>query len=247
MRIFVHTVWVKTVEYSVTELAERSGVPVSSIRMYQQRKLLAPPERRGRNGVYNQTHLDRLNLIERLQAKGYSLAAILDVIQQGAGGLDRLLDSELPALAEESVTMTLLELVQQLPSADFSLETLQRTSALGLLEINGSEVTVRRPAFLAAGQALASLNVPTSAILDAYESLRANVALIAVEFAHLFDTHTETGRALETGEKPLADALDDATQQLEQLTKTAVDVVAAELRHALRGIATERLTKLTDS
>jgi DNA-binding transcriptional MerR regulator len=232
-------------EFSVTELATRSGVPVSSIRMYQQRKLLAPPERRGRNGVYDQSHLDRLVLIERLQARGYSLAAILDVIEQQAGGLANLLDAEIPTMAaEQAITMSLLELVQRLPSADFSLETLQRTSDLGILEINGSDVTVRQPAFLAAGQALAALNIPTSAILDAYEAMRANVEGIANAFAHVFDTYTDTGRQFRENARVTVDELDTATKELEQLTKTALDVVAAELRHALRTIATERLTSL---
>jgi DNA-binding transcriptional MerR regulator len=245
----VHTVGMKSVpdtELSVTDLAARSGVPVSSIRMYQQRKLLAPPERRGRTAIYGQAHLDRLLLIERLQGRGYSLAAILDVIAQEAGGLAQLLDLEVPTMAaEQSITMSLVELVQLLPSGDFSLETLQRTTALGLLEIKGSDVTVRQPAFLAAGQALGALDIPTSAILDAYELMRANVMGIANEFARVFDTYTETGRQLQDNAQLSAEELDNATTQLDQLTKTALDVVASELRHALRTIAEERLASIS--
>lgn len=230
-------------ELSVAELAQRSGVPVSSIRMYQQRKLLPPPQRRGRNGIYNQTHLDRLVLIERLQGKGYSLAAILDVVENGPRGMEHLIDAAVPMMANHSVKMSLLELIQKLPAADFSIESLRRITALGLLEINGSEVTVREPAFLEAGSALSSLSIPTSAILDAYEVLQAHVVLIANEFARVFDTYTDTGRVLATGTLHV-DVLDEATTQLEQLTKTAIDVVTSELRHALRGIAAERLGKL---
>jgi DNA-binding transcriptional MerR regulator len=242
--MFVHTVGMEQTEFSVHELAERSQVPVSSIRMYQQRKLLPPPERRGRNGVYKQSHLDRLVLIEQMQAKGYSLAAILDVLHHNSGGVENLLNTELPALAEQTVTMSLMELVQRLPTSDVSLETLQRTSDLGLIEINGTEVTVRQPAFLDAGSTLSSLKIPTSAILDAYESLRDNVAQIANEFASVFDTHTDIGRSLQAHEAISSDTLEEARAQLEQLTKTAVDVVASELRRALRVIATERLSQL---
>ncbi len=242
----MHTVEVNRTraEFSVTDLADRSAVPVSSIRMYQQRRLLPPPVRRGRNGVYDQSHLDRLLLIERLQAKGYSLAAILDVIENGSGEIGRLVDAAVPMMADHSVTMSLVELIQELPEADFSLDTLQRIGALGLLQFNGSEVTVREPAFLEAGKALSGLNIPTTAILDAYETLQTNVQQIALEFARVFDTYTETGRVLQAGALS-ADLLDDATAQLEQLTKTAIAVVSSELRHALRGIATERLTKLS--
>jgi hypothetical protein len=189
-------------------------------------------------GVPDQTHLDRLVLIERLQAKGYSLAAILDVIEQPATGIERLVDAALPTMADHGVTMSLVELVEKMPSTDFSLEMLQRTSALGLLEINGTEVTVRQPAFLDAGRALSSLNIPTSVILDAYESLQSNVVSIANEFARVFDSHTETGRSLQRGSLA-PDVLDDATNMLEQLTKTAIEVVISELRRALRTIATD--------
>ena len=105
-------------------------------------------------------------------------------------------------------------------------------------------MTVREPAFLDAGSALSSLGIPTTAILDAYEVLQDNVVQIANEFARIFDTYTDTGRVLATGTLP-AGVLDDATTQLEQLTKTAIDVVTSELRHALRGIAAERLGKLS--
>jgi DNA-binding transcriptional MerR regulator len=256
VREFVHTVEVtrtgpelsvnemSVAEFSVAELSERSGVPVSAIRMYQQRKLLQPPERRGRNGFYGQAHLDRLVFIGRLQAKGYSLAAILDVIQNPSGGMERIIDDAVPIMADRAVTMTLAQLIQQLPAADFSIESLQRTHALGLLEINGAEVTVREPAFLEAGRALSGLSIPTDAILDAYEALQVNVDQIANEFAKVFDTYTDTGRELQAGTLS-DDVLDNATKQLEQLTRTAVEVVAAELRHALRGIAAQRLAKLS--
>jgi DNA-binding transcriptional MerR regulator len=231
-------------QFSVQELSESSGVPVSSIRMYQQRKLLDPPHRRGRSAVYETSHLDRLLLIERLQLRGYSLAAILDVVTHQTEALDKVIDREVPALAEQSVTMTLVELIQKLPAADFSLETLQRTQALGLLKINGSEVTLTQPSFLDAGQALTGMNVPTGAILDSYEFLRGHVVAIANDFARVFDTYAESAKAVRTKEVS-AEQIQQATEQLELLAKTAVDVVSSELRHALRAIALERLASLS--
>ena len=46
-------------EYSIDELARVAGTTVRNVRAYQDRGILPPPERRGRNGVYNHTHLAR--------------------------------------------------------------------------------------------------------------------------------------------------------------------------------------------
>jgi hypothetical protein len=147
-------------------------------------------------------------------------------------------------LAEEAVTMSLAELIRQLPAADFSLETLQRTQALELLAIDGSEVTVPQPAFLEAGQALTAMSVPTSAILDSYEFLRLHVAAIATNFAKIYDDYVSYGRSA-INRSSSEDTVKRATEQLEVLSQTAVKVVASELRRALRGIAAERLAELS--
>ena len=46
-------------------------------------RLLPPPERQGRVGLYGDRHVQRLQLISRLQRRGYSLAGIRDLL----GGL----------------------------------------------------------------------------------------------------------------------------------------------------------------
>jgi DNA-binding transcriptional MerR regulator len=50
--------------------------------------LLPPPARRGRVGIYGATHLARLELIARLQARGYSLAGIGDLLGAWRDGAD---------------------------------------------------------------------------------------------------------------------------------------------------------------
>src|SRR5690349_2535621 len=68
-------------EYTVDELARISDSTVRNIRAYQDRGLLAPPEKRGRVGVYDDTHASRLKLIHHLLARGYTLANIQDLIK----------------------------------------------------------------------------------------------------------------------------------------------------------------------
>ncbi|WP_244233574.1 MerR family transcriptional regulator, partial [Pseudomonas aeruginosa] len=67
-------------EYSVDELARAAGSSVRNVRAYQDRGLLPPPERRGRVGVYFDSHLKRLRLISQLLERGYSSANIKELL-----------------------------------------------------------------------------------------------------------------------------------------------------------------------
>lgn len=75
-------------ELSIDELAARSRLPVRTIREYQTAGLLPSPQRRGRVGVYRASHLARLDLIRRLQARGYSLAGIRDLLHAWRDGAE---------------------------------------------------------------------------------------------------------------------------------------------------------------
>ena len=72
--------------WSIDELARQSGVPVRTIREYQTMGLLHPPRREGRIGRYDTSHLRRLQLIDRLQDRGYSLAGIRDLLSAWRAG-----------------------------------------------------------------------------------------------------------------------------------------------------------------
>src|SRR6516164_7373347 len=63
-------------EYTIDELASVSRVPSRTIRFYQSRGALMPPEIRGRVAYYGQAHVDRLKLIAQLQDRGLRIDAI---------------------------------------------------------------------------------------------------------------------------------------------------------------------------
>src|SRR5262245_31586910 len=75
-------------DMTIDELARQAELPVRTIREYHTMRLLPRPERRGRVGYYGPGHVHRLELIARLQRRGYSLAGIRDLLQAWAAGAD---------------------------------------------------------------------------------------------------------------------------------------------------------------
>ncbi len=67
-------------EFTIDELAARTGMTVRTVRFYATEGLLPAPQRRGRVAYYNARHRMRLDLIRTLQEHGYTLAAIERVL-----------------------------------------------------------------------------------------------------------------------------------------------------------------------
>lgn len=86
--------------YTLSEVVQRSGIPVDTIRYYQTIRLLPGPGRDGRNAVYDDTHLDRLRLIRSMAGRGHSLKVIAMLLDKGErADADRAL---LTAIEEET-------------------------------------------------------------------------------------------------------------------------------------------------
>jgi DNA-binding transcriptional MerR regulator len=136
---------------TIDDLARQVSLPVRTIREYHTMRLLPPPERRGRLGLYGSPHVQRLQLIARLQRRGYSLAGIRDLLGawESGTGLSTLLgvDEGQPALDEAPMLLTRPELFQRLPALD--LATLSHAQRVGLVRPHGEDrFVVRSPALL---------------------------------------------------------------------------------------------------
>lgn len=77
------------------ELAAGAGVSVDTVRFYQTKGLLPPPEREGRTAWYGAAHVERLDRIRDLKDKGFTLAAIRRFVE---GELDRADEALVEAL-----------------------------------------------------------------------------------------------------------------------------------------------------
>jgi DNA-binding transcriptional MerR regulator len=75
------TVSVRSLRLTVDELARAAGTTTRQVRALQTRGLLPHPDLVGRTGYYGVEHLDRLRAIQRLQADGFSLAALATLMR----------------------------------------------------------------------------------------------------------------------------------------------------------------------
>jgi DNA-binding transcriptional MerR regulator len=63
-------------DFSISELADEAGVTPRTIRFYTAEGLLPPPDTRGRYARYDESHLNRLRLIQQLKEAFLPLHAI---------------------------------------------------------------------------------------------------------------------------------------------------------------------------
>jgi DNA-binding transcriptional MerR regulator len=77
---------------TIDELSAKTGVPSRTIRFYQAKGALPPPEKRGRVAFYCQKHIERLKLVAQMQERGISLRAIRDLLDRLQNGEDSVND-----------------------------------------------------------------------------------------------------------------------------------------------------------
>ena len=71
---------------TIDELAAAAGTTTRSVRSFQSMGLLDPPSVRGRTGLYDERHLERLEAILSLQEQGFalrSLSVLFDALERG--------------------------------------------------------------------------------------------------------------------------------------------------------------------
>jgi DNA-binding transcriptional MerR regulator len=132
---------------TIDELAAHAAVPSRTIREYQRLGLLHSPRREQRVGVYDQQHRSRLAVIARLQGRGYSLAAIGDLLDnwEAGRGLGSVIGADAdPAVLDEVPTeMSVQELVAVAPCLGEESRRLQLRRAGIIAGGSGEKVIVR--------------------------------------------------------------------------------------------------------
>lgn len=238
-------------EYRLDELARRAGVASTTVRLYQNKGLLAPPRLEGRTGWYDDTHLSRLRLIARLQGEGYSLGGIANLLQQWEQGrsLDAVIgvETELDALIGDvhAMVVDLAELLARFPKGSMTPKLMVRAASLGLVEpTNKGKVRVTDRRFLETGAELAHLGVPLDVILDEWEALVAHTDDIAARFIALFEAHVAPA---DWKQGLAAHEARELAQTLARLQVAARQVLVAALDASVARLGRERLGELIES
>jgi DNA-binding transcriptional MerR regulator len=160
-------------QWGIDEFATRTGVPTRTIREYKTLGLLPAPTRVGRVGMYGGDHQRRLELIGRLQARGYSLAGIKDLLEAWARGrsLAELVGDG--PFDEAPSAFTRAQVVRRIPALD-SDDAFAAAEAAGLVHRGGDDRwLVRSDALLTLVADLIDAGAPLRQALDTVRELHA--------------------------------------------------------------------------
>lgn len=233
-------------QLTIEELASQAGTATTTVRMYQSKGLLPPPQRRGRIGYYGQGHLARLRLIAQLQDQGFSLASIKRLTEawESGRGLDDVLGLEAQVAAtwapETPIRLKLAQFKELFAGKAITPAIIRRAVRMRLIGFDGSAVTVKSPQLLEIGLELARSGIPISEALDELEALQAAAESIAGRFTRVFERNM--WEPFVAAGLP-ASQVRPLTENLQRLSTLAESVVDAALRDALRRKAGEFLAQ----
>lgn len=178
-------------EMTIDELARKTGMTVRNIRAHQSRGLLPAPNVRGRIGYYDDRHVARLDLIQKLQAGGFNLTAIQKLVEraeQTGDDIGNLRSLVLAPFAEEqSEVISLSEFTAQ-TGEELDERLLKKAVDLGfVVPLDGDRYEVLSPTILRAGVQCVQLGIPIEMLIDVLKTVNNHSRSIADAFAKMVD------------------------------------------------------------
>lgn len=220
-------------EYRIDELAQTAGTTTRNVRAYRERGLLPPPDKRGRVGIYDDSHLARLRLIDLLLQRGFTTSHIGDFITGWENGKDLAEVLGLQnAVTEHWATGDSLEIpMSQVDEFLGESEQLGRLQALGLVRIEGETCVFTDRELLEGLIALSEFGFRVGALIDVHERIHHAIDgiakdMIATAKRHIVDKHGD-------GWLPGDDEVGVTADMLEKMRELAVRSVDSTLAHSL--------------
>jgi DNA-binding transcriptional MerR regulator len=218
-------------ELTVDELAREAGTTVRNVRVYQDRGLLPPPERRGRVGLYGPDHLRRLRLVLRMLERGYPLAAIRELVEaweerRDLGSVLGLEEAITAPYQAEGPRRETAARFRELLGGDEVAAT--RALEIGLGRLDGDDVVIPNPRFFDVGLELLSEGFPPRAMVEVAAGIARSmddVARMCVTFVNEY-----LWRDFEAAGMPVADAerVAGIIQRMRPRAQAAADAALAE-------------------
>lgn len=184
--------------YTIDELAAVARVPSRTIRFYQSKGALMPPEIRGRLAHYVEAHVERLKLIAQLQDRGLRIDAIVDLLKSiDRGELDLAewlgVEQQIQAPWANDQPRTVSE------SELYEVAGTRRPGLLAdlvrsrLVERHGEVYLLRSPALLVVAMRLEAVGVDLDTAVGASKIVRKQMARTASDLVDYIVGRAEDG------------------------------------------------------
>ncbi|GAA3739821.1 DNA-binding transcriptional MerR regulator [Spinactinospora alkalitolerans] len=223
-----------TREYRIDDLAEAAGVPVRTVRYYQERRLLPAPRRSGRLAWYSEAHLARLRVIARLLERGHTLGGIAELLSAWEKGRDvaDLLGFEEAVTAPWGDDAPVRMSWEELSAAyghQVTPEALREAEELGYIRDEGAHVAHLSRRLLETSTTLVREGIPLSAVLRAGRDVQDHADRLAALFVDLVRRHLVEER----DELPSTEEIARLTRIVERLRPVAETTVLVEFARAM--------------
>ncbi len=222
---------------TIDELAAHTGIPSRTIRFYQSAGALPKPDKRGRVAFYGEKHIERLDLIGRLQDRGLRMRAIKDLVDRIESGELQLtewlgLEAQLQAAwADDAPQVLDLAQIHQLVG-ELRPGSLAELVRQGLLEAHGEgRYLVHSPGLLQVAGRLERAGISLDVMAAAWKILQKHIQRAANELVELFGARAGDG----FGQGRSLDAVTEAFRELKPLGLESVRLIfAREMEQVLR-------------
>lgn len=229
--------------YRVEQLAAACDVSVDTVRYYQSRGLLAPPERQGRVAWYGAEHATRIRDVRSLQRKGLTLSAIKRVLDGELGTADGDLAAAVHAARGNGAEEELLALEDFSQRSGVPASLIQAVEREGIKlgrTVDGEERYTPADIEMVRGALrLLEFGLPLGELLALARETNDAMVRLAGRAVELFDEHVR---------KPVRDtagsdaaAAGQLVQAFDALLPAVTNLVANHFRRVLLAEAEERL------
>jgi DNA-binding transcriptional MerR regulator len=228
--------------YRVEQLAAECNVTVDTIRYYQSRGLVPPPEREGRVGWYDERHAERIREVRALRGKGLTLAAISRVLGDGLERPDADLAAAVAVAGGRTDPDELLPLEEFATRSGVPASLIQAVEREGIRlgrTVDGEERYTAADIDMVRGALrLLEYGLPLGELLALARETNQAMVHLAGRAVELFDDHVrkpiiDTSGSAEAAAAQLVDAFD-------ALLPAVTNLVANHFRRVLLAEAQER-------